>query len=88
VARADDAPTASGHARAETIMGGLNGTPMPSYATSVTRPEDAWALIAWISSLSPSVRPSLNLANFARERERIGSSGHVEPAHVVQGALR
>jgi mono/diheme cytochrome c family protein len=70
------------------VMGGLNGTPMPSYATSLLRAEDAWALVAWISSLSPSVRPSLHLANFARERARIGTSGHVEPPNVAEGGPR
>jgi mono/diheme cytochrome c family protein len=70
-----------------TIMGGLNGTPMPAYATSVTRAEDGWALVGWLSSLSPKERPSLNLANFARERDRIGSSGHIEPPREAHGAL-
>jgi cytochrome c oxidase cbb3-type subunit 2 len=71
-----------------TIMGGLNGTPMPSYATSVAKPDDAWALVAWIRSLSPRERPRLDLAHFAKDRDRIGPSGHVEPAQVVQGGAR
>ncbi len=70
-----------------TIEGGLNGTPMPSYATSLARPDDAWALVAWVRSLSPKERPRINLANFARERDRIDGSGHVQP-EMVKGASR
>jgi cytochrome c oxidase cbb3-type subunit I/II len=32
------------------FMTGLNGTPMPSYAESIT-PQDAWALVAYVRSL-------------------------------------
>jgi mono/diheme cytochrome c family protein len=71
-----------------TIVGGLNGTPMPSYATSIARPEDGWALVGWILSLSPKERPQLHLANFARERGRIASSGHIEPPVELQGAAQ
>jgi hypothetical protein len=61
---------------------------MPSYATSIARPEDAWALVGWIQSLSPKQRPQLNLANFARERDRIASSGHVAPPAELHGAAQ
>jgi mono/diheme cytochrome c family protein len=71
-----------------TIVGGLNGTPMPSYATSIAQPQDAWALVSWVQSLSPKQRPRLDLANFARERDRIGSSGHVQPEAELHGAAR
>ncbi len=33
-----------------TFMTGLNGTPMPSFADSIS-PEDAWALVAYVRSL-------------------------------------
>ncbi len=68
-----------------TIVGGLNGTPMPSYAGAITRPEDRWAMVSWILSLSPKDRPRIDLANFAGERYRIGSAGHVEPPAQLQG---
>ena len=32
------------------FMTGLNGTPMPSYAESIS-PEDAWALVSYVRSL-------------------------------------
>lgn len=35
-----------------TIMTGLNGTPMPSYASSIEKEEDRWALVDYVHSLS------------------------------------
>lgn len=35
-----------------TFMTGLNGTPMPSYASSIEKEEDRWALVDYVHSLS------------------------------------
>lgn len=35
-----------------TFMTGINGTPMPSFASSITNPDDAWALAYFVLSLS------------------------------------
>lgn len=37
-----------------TVMTGLNGTPMPSYASSIEKEEDRWALVDYVHSLSPA----------------------------------
>lgn len=37
-----------------TFMTGLNGTPMPSYASAIEKMEDRWALVDYVYSLSPS----------------------------------
>lgn len=37
-----------------TFMTGLNGTPMPSYASSIEKEEDRWALVDYVHSLSPA----------------------------------
>ncbi len=71
-----------------TLYGGLNGTPMPSYATSIASPQDGWALTAWILSLSPKERPKIEEANFARERDRIGENGPVMTSTAAHGAAR
>jgi mono/diheme cytochrome c family protein len=64
-----------------TIFGGLNGTPMNSYADAVPDPTERWALVAYVLALSPPTRPVLHLKDFARERDRrIGPRGHVRPA--------
>jgi mono/diheme cytochrome c family protein len=61
-----------------TFIGGLNGTPMPSYGDTLTEEKDRWALVAYVLSLSPPKRPVLHLAEFAKERaRRIGPDGRV-----------
>ena len=40
-----------------TFMAGLNGTPMPSFASSIAE-KDRWALVDYIYSLSPSDAPT------------------------------
>ncbi len=63
-----------------TFVTGLNGTPMPSYASALPDETDRWALVAYILSLSPQDRPALRLKNFAQERRtRIGALGRVLP---------
>lgn len=37
-----------------TFMTGLNGTPMPSYASAIEKMEDRWALVDYVYSLYPS----------------------------------
>lgn len=37
-----------------TVMTGLNGTPMPSYASSIENEADRWALVDYVHSLSPA----------------------------------
>jgi cytochrome c oxidase cbb3-type subunit 2 len=66
-----------------TLMGGLNGTPMPSYASAFANETDRWALIAFVLSLSPGVRPVLHESDFAASRaERIGPSGRIQPPTI------
>ena len=61
-----------------TFVGGLNGTPMPSYGDTLTEEGERWALVAYVLSLSPPQRPVLHLAEFAKERaKRIGPDGRV-----------
>jgi hypothetical protein len=69
-----------------TLVGGLNGTPMPSYASAFASENDRWALVAYVLSLSPSVRPVLHQENFAAERQqRIGPTGHILPPTGAAG---
>ena len=64
-----------------TVFGGLNGTPMGSYLSEIPNERDRWAIVAYVLSLSPPVRPVLHLADFAAERSRrIGPNGLVLPA--------
>lgn len=71
----------NGHEPADvyrTMLGGLNGTPMPSYDSALESEAERWALVSYILSLSPAARPVLHLADFAAQRgERIGPDGHV-----------
>ena len=68
------------------LFGGLNGTRMGSYASKIPDQRDRWALVAYVLSLSPSVRPVLHLADFAAERaERIGPDGRVLPPRPTSG---
>ncbi len=61
-----------------TMIGGLNGTPMPSYEDAIPDEADRWAMVAYTLSLSPPERPTLRLADFASQRaDRIGSGGRV-----------
>jgi len=63
------------------VFGGLDGTPMGSYASEIPDEHDRWALVAYVLSLSPASRPVLHLADFAAQRaERIGADGRVLPA--------
>ncbi len=63
-----------------TLIGGLNGSPMPSYSETMESDEQVWALVAHVLSLSPAKRPVIRLADFAVERRsRIGPDGHVVP---------
>lgn len=66
----------NGHAPEDvyrTFIGGLSGTPMPSYADSLDAladmsgdPGARWALVEYILSLSPRERPVVRLADFKR----------------------
>ncbi|HUL45192.1 MAG TPA: c-type cytochrome [Bacteroidota bacterium] len=47
-----------------TMFGGLNGTPMPSYLEAFPDQKDQWALVSYVLSLSPDVRPVLHLADY------------------------
>jgi mono/diheme cytochrome c family protein len=61
-----------------TMVGGLNGTPMPSYGAMVPEEQDRWALVAYLLALSPVERPALHLKDFAAQRStRIGPNGLV-----------
>jgi len=63
-----------------TMIGGLNGTPMPSYDAALPAEADRWALVAYILSLSPRERPALHVAEFATQRQhRIGTTGRILP---------
>jgi cytochrome c oxidase cbb3-type subunit 2 len=70
-----------------TVMGGLDGTPMPSYAASFDSDADRWALVAFTLSLSPAVRPVLHENEMKDRRSRIGEDGHVLPPVVTVGRL-
>jgi mono/diheme cytochrome c family protein len=64
-----------------TMIGGLNGTPMPAYDSALPDEADRWALVAHILSLSPVERPALHVVDFAKQREqRIGPVGRVLPS--------
>lgn len=80
----------NGHEPADvyrTMIGGLNGTPMPSYDLAIEKESDRWAMVAYILSLSPTQRPVLKLADFPAQRgNRIGPDGHVMPATGTGGA--
>ena len=51
-----------------TIVGGLNGTPMPAYSDALPDERDRWSLIAYILALSPTERPVLRLEDFKAQR--------------------
>jgi mono/diheme cytochrome c family protein len=53
-----------------TLRTGLNGTPMPSYADSLT-PEQTWAVAAYVRSLIGVAADSSDAAD-ARQQERLG----------------
>ena len=53
-----------------TLRTGLNGTPMPSYAESLT-PEQTWAVAAYVRSLIGSPADP-TVANEPRQQERMG----------------
>ena len=59
-----------------TMIGGLNGTPMPSYAEALPKEEDRWAMVAHILSLSPAERPAMKLADY--DTKHIGPNGRVK----------
>ncbi len=66
-----------------TMVGGLNGTPMPSYGPAIESEADRWAIVAHVLSLSPAERPVLHLADFAKQRaSRIGPDGHVTSVRI------
>ncbi len=59
----------NGHTPADvyrTIFGGLDGSPMPCFAMAIPQEQDRWALVAYVLSLSPEVRPVLRLRDFPR----------------------
>lgn len=63
------------------IFGGLDGARMPSYASEIPTEPERWALVAYVLSLSPPIRPVLHLADFATQRAtRIGVNGRVIPS--------
>jgi mono/diheme cytochrome c family protein len=47
-----------------TFNGGLDGTPMPSFKDVFKSEDERWALVAYVQSLSPEVRPVLHLKDF------------------------
>jgi mono/diheme cytochrome c family protein len=51
-----------------TLVGGLNGTPMPSYAPALPDEADRWRLVAYVASLSPASRPVTRLDKFKAAR--------------------
>ncbi len=62
------------------LFTGFDGTPMSSYASAFPRESDRWALVAYVLSLSPAVRPVLHARDFAAQRShRIGRDGLVLP---------
>lgn len=62
------------------LFGGLDGSRMPSFASEIAAEPERWALVAYVLSLSPAIRPALNLGDFAAQREtRIGPDGRVLP---------
>jgi mono/diheme cytochrome c family protein len=61
-----------------TLIGGINGTPMPSYASAFSDEKSRWAMVAYILSLSPAERPVMHLRDFAKARlGGLGTEGHV-----------
>lgn len=56
-----------------TMFGGLNGTPMPSYLDAYPDAQDRWAMVSYVLSLSPSVRPVLHLSDYTTGVAAIGS---------------
>jgi hypothetical protein len=66
-----------------TIFGGLNGTPMPSYLSAFEDEKDRWALVSYVVSLSPAIRPALHLADYrqgvAAVGNRLNKEGRVMP---------
>lgn len=63
-----------------TLFGGLNGTPMGSFASAIPDERDRWAMVAYVQSLSPAARPVIHLRDFASQRaRRIGEGGLVLP---------
>ncbi|MDZ7266685.1 MAG: c-type cytochrome [candidate division KSB1 bacterium] len=65
----------NGHAPEDvyrTMIGGLNGTPMPSYADALPDGKVRWAVVEYILSLSPAERPVKRLADF-KDRKMPGA---------------
>lgn len=58
-----------------TFVGGLNGTPMPSYGGAMPDERDRWALVAYVLSLSPTDRPVLHLRDYP-QRSKTDDHGH------------
>lgn len=54
-----------------TLRTGLDGTPMPSYATSLTA-DQTWAVAAYVRSLGAAPRLETDRALKARQQERLG----------------
>jgi len=54
-----------------TIRTGLDGTPMPSYANSLS-PDQSWAVAAYVRSLSATGPLENEAATSARQQERLG----------------
>jgi len=62
------------------IFTGLDGSRMFSFASWFPTESDRWALVAYVLSLSPPVRPVLHARDFAAQRaHRIGPEGRVLP---------
>jgi DMSO reductase family type II enzyme heme b subunit len=58
-----------------TIVTGLNGTPMPSYASALPKEEDRWALVDYVHSLSRADKApyaSVVVASAAKEGADLG----------------
>jgi mono/diheme cytochrome c family protein len=70
-----------------TLMGGLSGTPMPSYASAIETEDDRWALVAYTLSLSPEDRPVLRVKEYRERRARISNEGHVLPRTTAVGSV-
>ena len=62
------------------MIGGLTGTPMPSYADALPDAKMRWAMVEYILSLSPEERPVMHLADFKKRMPK-----GVEKSGVVRG---
>jgi cytochrome c oxidase cbb3-type subunit 2 len=61
-----------------TMIGGLNGTPMPAYGDALEDARLRWAMVEYILSLSPRERPVIRLADFKKRMPQgVGKSGVV-----------